>query len=123
MEDSHSLTDSDRFAFLENLAREVARILTRSMNPKDLMQLLQIIHLGVKETALLLRVKEKTIREWVSQDKIPYRKANGKVLFLLIEILEWTLPENDRFANRRLNTSAHCSIANEWLAATWERKP
>lgn len=39
--------------------------------------------------------KSKTIRTWVSEDVIPYRKANGKIIFLLAEILSWTLPAND----------------------------
>lgn len=48
--------------------------------------------LTVDEVAELLRAEPETIRNWVSQERIPYRKAGGKVLFLLEEILEWTLP-------------------------------
>ena len=48
--------------------------------------------LTVDEVAELLRAEPETIRNWVSQERIPYRKAGGKVLFLLEEILDWTLP-------------------------------
>jgi excisionase family DNA binding protein len=48
--------------------------------------------LTVEETASLLRVEVGTIRNWISQDKIPYRKAGSNILFLLEEILNWTLP-------------------------------
>lgn len=32
----------------------------------------------------------RTIRQWIAEQRIPYRRANGRVLFLLKEILEWT---------------------------------
>jgi excisionase family DNA binding protein len=48
--------------------------------------------LTVEEVASLLRVEAGTIRNWVSQNKIPYRKAGSNILFLLEEILTWTLP-------------------------------
>lgn len=52
----------------------------------------EVKFLTVEETAILLRVEPETIRNWVSQDRIPFRKAGSKTLFLLEEILEWTLP-------------------------------
>lgn len=48
--------------------------------------------LTVEETAELLRVEIGTLRNWISQNKIPYRKAGANVLFLLEELLEWTMP-------------------------------
>lgn len=48
--------------------------------------------LTVEEVASLLRVEVGTVRNWVSQNKIPYRKAGSNILFLLEEILNWTLP-------------------------------
>jgi excisionase family DNA binding protein len=48
--------------------------------------------LTADEAASLLRVEVGTIRNGVSQNKIPYRKAGATILFLLEEILEWTLP-------------------------------
>jgi excisionase family DNA binding protein len=48
--------------------------------------------LTVEETSSLLRVEVGTIRNWVSQNRIPYRKAGSSILFLLEEILTWTLP-------------------------------
>jgi excisionase family DNA binding protein len=46
--------------------------------------------LTVPEVAKLLRVKERLIYTWVSQRKIPYRKAGRFTLFDRDEILSWT---------------------------------
>lgn len=32
----------------------------------------------------------RTIRQWIAEGRIPYRRANGRVLFLLEDVLEWT---------------------------------
>ena len=106
---------------VEEIAGEVALILTRRLSAKDIVRLLQVVFLEVEEAAELLRVEPKTIRAWVSQEKIPYRKANGRVIFMLAELLAWTLPENDHHSRHRLATRAQCSIAASRLAATWER--
>ena len=107
---------------VEEIAGEVALILTRRLSAKDIVRLLRITFLEVEEAAELLRVEPKTIRAWVSQEKIPYRKANGRVIFMLSELLAWTLPENDRHTKHRLAASKQCKIAVSQLAATWERK-
>jgi len=44
------------------------------------------------EAAELCGVRPETIDNWVSKGKIPYRKANGSVFFVLDEILQWTKP-------------------------------
>ncbi|PYP83307.1 MAG: hypothetical protein DMF61_23950 [Blastocatellia bacterium AA13] len=62
----------------------------------------QVKFLTVEETAELLRVEPETIRNWVSQNRIPFRKAGAKTLFLLEEILEWTMPANKRPRRTRL---------------------
>jgi excisionase family DNA binding protein len=51
--------------------------------------------LDVKEVAEMLRAKPRTIYDWVSQGRIPYRKAGDRTIFLLDEILEWTKPAED----------------------------
>jgi excisionase family DNA binding protein len=107
---------------IEELAGEVALILTRRLSAKDIVRLFQVVFLEVEEAAELLRVEPKTIRAWVSQERIPYRKANGRVIFMLAELLAWTLPENDRHTKHRLAASKQCKIAVSQLAATWERK-
>jgi hypothetical protein len=56
----------------------------------------QIVFLEVEEVATLLRSTTGTITQWVAQNKIPYRKANGKTLFLLDEILNWTMPNRTK---------------------------
>ena len=53
----------------------------------------EVRFLTYEETAELLRVEVGTLRNWVSQEKIPYRKAGGNILFLLEEILAWTVPQ------------------------------
>jgi hypothetical protein len=34
--------------------------------------------------------------EWVSQRRIPFRKAGDRTIFLLDEILKWTSPNEKR---------------------------
>jgi Helix-turn-helix domain len=91
------------------------------MEATDVTRLLQIVFLDVNQAAELLGVKAKTIRTWVSEDVIPYRKANGKIIFLLAEILSWTLPANDKHAEHRLTKIQGCKIATTRLAAACER--
>ncbi|HEX8709233.1 MAG TPA: helix-turn-helix domain-containing protein, partial [Pyrinomonadaceae bacterium] len=49
--------------------------------------------LEVKEVAVLLRISKRTVYDWVSQRKIPFRKAGDRTLFDRDEILAWTKPE------------------------------
>ncbi|MCA1601389.1 MAG: helix-turn-helix domain-containing protein [Acidobacteria bacterium] len=51
--------------------------------------------LNVKELADMLRTKPRTIYDWVSQGRIPYRKAGDRTIFLLDEILDWTKPAEE----------------------------
>jgi excisionase family DNA binding protein len=51
--------------------------------------------LNVKELADMLRTKPRTIYDWVSQGRIPYRKAGDRTIFLLEEILDWTKPDEE----------------------------
>ncbi len=51
--------------------------------------------LNVKELADMLRTKPRTIYDWVSQGRIPYRKAGDRTIFLLDEILYWTKPDEE----------------------------
>jgi excisionase family DNA binding protein len=51
--------------------------------------------LNVKELADMLRTKPRTIYDWVSQGRIPYRKAGDRTIFLLDEILDWTKPDEE----------------------------
>jgi hypothetical protein len=44
------------------------------------------------QVAQLLHVAPGTVDNWVSRRKIPFRKANGSVFFLLDELLDWTKP-------------------------------
>lgn len=49
--------------------------------------------LTVEEVAALLRVEVRTVYSWVSQGKVPFRKAGRRTIFLIDEILEWTATE------------------------------
>jgi excisionase family DNA binding protein len=49
--------------------------------------------LELPEVAFLLRVSERTLYDWVSQGKIPYRKAGSHTIFDRDEILAWTKPK------------------------------
>lgn len=107
---------------IDLLAAEVAAILTNRLQAKDVLKLLEIVFLDYDEVAALLRVKKKTVEEWVSRNKIPYRKANGRVLFLLSELLAWTLPEGDTHGPYRLSVAAGSKLAAIHVAASRERK-
>ena len=48
--------------------------------------------LTVEEVAAMLRIKVRTVYEMVSQNRIPFRKAGRRTVFLLEEILDWTSP-------------------------------
>jgi excisionase family DNA binding protein len=48
--------------------------------------------LTVDEVAAFLHVEPKTIRHWTGKGKIPFRRANSSIFFLLDELLEWTKP-------------------------------
>ena len=54
--------------------------------------------LGVPEAAEFLGVSPKSLYSWVSQRRIPYRKAGRRLLFLESELIEWTRPRPDRRA-------------------------
>ena len=50
--------------------------------------LLRAEYLDIIDVSKLLRVEQKTIYNWVSLGKIPYLKANGRLLFLRAEVDE-----------------------------------
>jgi len=48
--------------------------------------------MGVQEAAHFLGVSPKSLYSWVSQRRIPFRKAGRRLLFLEAELVEWTRP-------------------------------
>jgi excisionase family DNA binding protein len=53
--------------------------------------------MNVKEAAEFLRVAPKTVYGFVSQRRIPYRKAGRRLLFLESDLISWTQsPERKR---------------------------
>ena len=107
---------------VEEIATEVAAIIQRRLEAKDLVKLLQVVFLDVEEAAQLLRVKPSTISTWISKGTIPVRYAGGRPVFLLSEILNWTLPENDRHARYRLTVAQQVKLAASKLPVSRERK-
>ncbi|MFP5262005.1 MAG: helix-turn-helix domain-containing protein [Blastocatellia bacterium] len=109
-------------AVIEDIATEVAAILSQRVTAQDLLKLCQVVLLDVEEAARLLRVKPKTISTWISQGKIPARYAGGRPLFLLAELLNWTLPENDQYTGHRLSVVVSSKIAADRLTVNRERR-
>lgn len=107
---------------IEEIAAEVAAILAQRISVKEIVRLCQVVFLDVEEAAILLRVKPKTISTWISQDKIPVRYAGGRPLFLLSELLHWTLPEDDKHRSHRLSVAASSNIVVNRLATNRERR-
>jgi Helix-turn-helix domain len=106
---------------IEDIAREVAAILSQRVSAQNVLELCHIIFLDVEDTARLLRVKPKTISTWISQNKIPVRYAGGRPIFLLAELLNWTLPQADPHRGHRLSVVASSKIAANRLATNRER--
>jgi excisionase family DNA binding protein len=52
--------------------------------------------MNVREAAAFLRIAPKTLYGLVSQQRIPFRKAGRRLLFLETELLEWTVPTEPR---------------------------
>jgi len=49
-----------------------------------------------RDVAAMLHVKPGTVANWVSRGKIPFRRANGAVFFVLDELMNWTKPESEK---------------------------
>ncbi len=52
--------------------------------------------MDVQEAAQFLGVSPKSLYSWVSQRRVPYRKAGRRLLFFESELIEWTRPKPDR---------------------------
>lgn len=112
-------------AITESLAVEVAAILAQRLSAKEVIKLFNVVFLDVDEAADLLRVKPKTISTWISRKEstgIPVRYAGGRPLFLLAELLLWTLPEDDHADRHRLSLPSSCTIAANRLATDRGRR-
>ena len=58
-------------------------------------------YLDIIDVSKLLKVEQKTIYNWVSQGKIPYLKANGRLLFLRDEV-DTMLKRREEWLRNRL---------------------
>jgi len=52
------------------------------------------------ELAAMLNIQPGTVYDWVSKDKIPFRKAGDRTLFLLSDILKWTKKQANDFRSQ-----------------------
>lgn len=68
---------------LDQLLAMQMQVPTTTVHPPLLPEYLDII-----DVSKLLKVEQKTIYNWVTQGKIPYLKANGRLLFLREEIAD-----------------------------------
>ena len=107
---------------IEQIAIEVAGMITDRLSAKDILKLCSVAFLEVSEAAELLRVKPKTIYTWISQNKVPVRYAGSRPVFLLSELLQWTLPDNDRHTSHRLSGATSSNIALNRLATNRGRR-
>lgn len=57
-----------------------------SQNDENKPSLSPIEYLDIIDVARILKVEQKTVYNWVSLGKIPFLKANGRLLFLREEI-------------------------------------
>ena len=62
-----------------------------------------------QELAEILRIEKTTLRNWVAQGKIPYRKVGGAVRFLLEEVIEWTKPDLPKAVGPKRNGRSRIS--------------
>jgi len=118
------MSDNENLAsvHVNDVAIEVANILAGRITAKQVLKLLQIVFLEVEEAADLLRVKPKTVSTWISQGRIPVRYAGGRPIFLLSELINWTLPQHDTHTAHRLSEATAGKIALSRLAINRERK-
>jgi excisionase family DNA binding protein len=116
--------ESEEITF-EVFAADIARLIKARLGDKDITQLLGVVFLDTPEVAALLRVKPGTVEQWVSDNKIPYRKARGHTIFMLAEVISWTLPTSpdaDPHCDHRLTLPRGVKLAASSLAAIGERK-
>jgi excisionase family DNA binding protein len=77
-------------------SRRGSDMFDRQENPEEMLNQLQLVFLTVEQVATLFHVKPGTVYKWIEADKIPYRKASGKVLFLAAEMESWVIPQSDK---------------------------
>jgi excisionase family DNA binding protein len=58
--------------------------------------------LTVKEAAILLRVKPRTIYDWVSSGYIPHKKIGDRLLFSRTELTNWNPALNSQSRTKKL---------------------
>src|SRR5438128_12512572 len=76
---------SDRIALLEKELAEMRALITEVARKQAWPQ-----YVKKRKLAELLQVSERTIDDWVSEDRIPYHKVGTGTRFLISEIVQWT---------------------------------
>lgn len=94
-------------AAAEKKVEEMTRGLTAGETPQaprallTVEQLAEILQLGSKDASGKRPGGVRTLRQWIQQGRIPYRKAGDRTLFDLDEVLAWTKEEAERDRRRR----------------------
>src|SRR5262245_13009299 len=83
---------------LENINTTLAKLADASHIP---------VTLKADEVAKLFHVEERTIRNWVNARSIPFLRANGSVVFVLSDLMEWG---KEQAKNGRRKVKAQGSI-------------
>ena len=68
----------------------------------DIRPTIQSRFMNVGQAAELLGVSAKSLYTWVSQRRVPFRKAGRRLLFLESELVEWTRPTETRRQGKRI---------------------
>ncbi len=75
----------DRIQLLEKEVAELRRLLSEVARKQARPQ-----YIKKHGLAELLQISERTIDDWVSEDRIPYHNAGSQTRFLISEIVQWT---------------------------------
>lgn len=76
--------------FLKNMDSKLDKLicLQEKTSDKKENESIKKVYLDIIDVSKILKVEQKTIYNWVWQGKIPYVKANGRLLFLREDIDE-----------------------------------
>ncbi|MGH9762205.1 MAG: helix-turn-helix domain-containing protein [Blastocatellia bacterium] len=96
--------DADLKQTLEKINETLVKLVEETRLPKTI---------SPDDVAAMFRVDPRTVRNWISANKIPYLRANGSVVCVLSEILEW--------AKAQAGTSRRTSNKSDSMAMPGQR--
>jgi excisionase family DNA binding protein len=75
------------------------------------------------EAAEILKVSQGTLRNWVCAKKIPFKKANGKVLFSVNELQDWLENKADQKQKRVAHSTSKAFDAASFILSACGFEP